>query len=94
MLEGKEGDYDGKEKLGEALLPIWEAEGPASVHLTLNPVISATRENPNEAVATSILVILSLGTTISIRTVSNIVQHVTKVGDVWLIKRRAVVNNQ
>jgi len=93
LLEGKEGNYEGKKKLRESVGPIWNSEGPVSMHLTLNPVVSALEGHPDEAVADSTLVILSVGTAISIRSVSNIVQHVAKVGDTWLIKRRTVVSN-
>jgi hypothetical protein len=91
-LEGNKGDYHGKEALRQTVMPVWKSEGPASVHLTLNSVVSPVAESSDEAIATSTLVILSLGPPISIYNVSNIVQHVTKEGNVWLIRRRSVQN--
>jgi hypothetical protein len=41
VLEGDMGTLVGQDALRRGLLPIWEREGPATLHLALNPLIDA-----------------------------------------------------
>jgi ketosteroid isomerase-like protein len=96
VLEGAKGEHRGRTALAEAVGPIWASEGAATAHLTLNAVIDAVDGQPDQATATSTLVILdtasTVGTTptIAIRTTSTIVQQVVKIGQTWQIARRSV----
>jgi ketosteroid isomerase-like protein len=90
VLDGVKGEHRGKELLRQSLGPIWQAEGAASVHLTLNAVIDPVDEGPMRAVATSTLLILQGASPVSIQSVSTIVQHLVKVDTDWRIERRTV----
>jgi hypothetical protein len=90
VLDGDEGEHRGKEQLRQSVGPIWKAEGPASVHLTLNAVIDPVDAQPDRVVATSTLMILHEASPISIQSVSTIIQHLVKVGTDWRIERRTV----
>lgn len=92
ILEGSKGNHKGKDAVRRSLLPIWQSEGPITAHLTLNAVISPIEGRPDEATVMSTLVILNIGPTISVHSVSNIIQHVVKQRDTWLIKRRSVLD--
>ena len=46
VLDGTQGRHDGREELRASVGPIWAAEGPATVHLTLNPVIEPGLMDP------------------------------------------------
>jgi len=70
--------------------PIWAAEGAASSHLTLNAIVEPVAGHPDQAVATSTLVIVVAGTPPVIRTIVPIPQHLVKVDGRWLIRRRSV----
>ena len=39
VLDGTQGTYAGRAALRQSVGPVWAAEGPVSLHLTLNPVI-------------------------------------------------------
>ena len=39
VLDGTQGRHAGRDALRAAVGPVWAAEGPATLHLTLNPVI-------------------------------------------------------
>ena len=41
VLDGSQGRHAGKAGMRSSVGPIWAAEGPATLHLTLNPVIDA-----------------------------------------------------
>jgi ketosteroid isomerase-like protein len=96
VLDGAKGEHRGRAALAESVGPIWAAEGAATAHLTLNAVIDAVDGQPDQATATSTLVILDTAptvgtpTTIAIRTTSTIVQQVVKIGQTWQIARRSV----
>ncbi len=94
VLDGAEGEYRGKEALFQAVGPIWAAEGAATVHLTLNAVIEPVAGRPEEATATSTLVIVTTASPPAIRTVTRIVQHLVKVEGHWRISRRSVAGGQ
>jgi hypothetical protein len=56
VLDGSQGRHPGA-ALRSSVGPIWAAEGPATLHLTLNPVVDPG-EGPDEAVVSSILLIV------------------------------------
>jgi hypothetical protein len=88
MLDGSQGVHPAAE-LPSAVGPIWAAEGPATLHLTLNPVIDPGA-GPDEAVVSSILLIVDPATPITIRTAAAITQTVRRTGGTWRITRRTV----
>ena len=94
VLDGAEGEHRGKESLLQAVGPIWASEGAATVHLTLNAVIAPVAGRPEEATATSTLVIVTTTSPPAIRTVTRIVQHLVKVEGRWRISRRSVAGAQ
>ena len=65
------------------------AEGPATLHLTLNPVVDPG-DGPDEAVVQSILLIVDPAQPITIRTAAAITQTVRRHGGTWRISRRSV----
>ena len=88
MLDGSQGVHPAAE-LPSAVGPIWAAEGPATLHLTLNPVIDPGA-GPDEAVVSSILLIVDPATPVTIRTAAAITQTVRRTGGTWRITRRTV----
>lgn len=90
VLEGNEGNYNGKEQVRQSVMPIWQHEGQSSIHLTLNAEIHPINDRQDEAIATSTLLILAVGSTTTIYNVSNITQHVIKKESTWLIKKRSI----
>jgi hypothetical protein len=87
VLDGAQGVHPAAD-LRSAVGPIWAAEGPATLHLTLNPVIDPV--GPDEAVVSSILLIVGPGTPITIRTAASITQRVRRTSGTWRITRRTV----
>jgi hypothetical protein len=88
VLDGTQGRHPAAE-LRSSVGPIWAAEGTATLHLTLNPVIDpGTR--PDEAVISSILLIVDPVPPITIRTAASITQTVHRAGGSWRITRRTV----
>ncbi len=90
VLDGGMGEHRGKDTLRQSVGPIWEAEGEMSVHLTLNAVVREIEGQPDQAVATSVLLILAGEPATSINSVSSIVQHLVKKGTDWRIEHRSV----
>ena len=88
VLDGSQGVHPAA-ALRSAVGPIWAAEGPATLHLTLNPVIGPGAD-PGEAVVSSILLIVDPATPITIRTAAAITQTVRRTGGTWRITRRTV----
>lgn len=88
VLDGAQGVHPAAE-LRSAVGPIWAAEGPVTLHLTLNPVIDAAAD-PDEAVVHSVLLIVDPATPIAIRTTAGITQTVRRSGGTWRISRRTV----
>jgi ketosteroid isomerase-like protein len=87
VLDGTQGTHPAA-RLRDAVGPIWAAEGRASLHLTLNPVI-APGHSADEAVVTSILLIVDPAAA-AIRTTAAITQTVRRTGGTWRIARRTV----
>ena len=88
VLDGAQGTHPAA-GLRDAVRPIWAAEGPATLHLTLNPVIGPGR-SADEAVVTSILLIVDPAGCPAIRTTAAITQTVRRTGSTWRIARRTV----
>jgi hypothetical protein len=88
VLDGAQGVHPAAE-LRSAVGPIWAAEGPATLHLTLNPVIEPGA-SPDEAVVSSVLLIVDPAAPITIRTAAQITQRVRRDGGTWRITRRTV----
>lgn len=88
VLDGTQGTHPAA-GLRDAVGPIWAAEGPATLHLTLNPVITPGR-SANEAVVTSILLIVDPAAPAAIRATAAITQTVRRTADSWRIARRTV----
>ena len=59
VLDGTQGRHAGQAALRAAVGPVWAAEGPATLHLTLNPVIEPGPAD--HAVARSVLLIIDPG---------------------------------
>jgi uncharacterized protein (TIGR02246 family) len=87
VLDGAQGDHAGREALRAAVGPVWASEGPATLHLTLNPVVE---EDGDQAVVRSVLMIVSPAPAPEIRTVAAITQHLRREAAGWLIARRTV----
>jgi SnoaL-like protein len=88
VLDGAQGVHPAA-GLRAAVGPIWSAEGPATLHLTLNPVIEAGA-SPDAATVSSVLLIVEPEAPITIRTAATIIQTVQRTNDGWRISRRTV----
>jgi ketosteroid isomerase-like protein len=88
VLDGSQGTHPAA-VLRSSVGPIWAAQGPATLHLTLNPVIDPG-DAPDEAVVHSILLIVSPAQPIAIRTAAAITQTLRRTGDTWRISNRTV----
>jgi hypothetical protein len=89
VLDGTQGRHAGREALRAAVGPVWAAEGPATLHLTLNPVIDPG-PSAGQAVVRSVLLIIDPAAPPAIRTAAAITQELRRVGESWLITRRTV----
>ena len=88
VLDGSQGVHP-VASLRSSVGRIWAAEGPATLHLTLNPVIDPGSE-PDEAVVSSILLIIDPAPPVVIRATAVIIQTVRRTGGAWRISRRTV----
>ena len=89
VLDGAQGRHAGREELRASVGPIWAAEGPATLHLTLNPVIEPGPAS-DQAVARSVLLIIALAAPPALRTAAAITQELRRTEGSWLITRRTV----
>ena len=89
VLDGTQGRHAGREALRASLAPIWAAEGPATLHLTLNPVVEPGPA-PDQAVARSVLLIIDPATPPALRTTAAITQELRRSEGSWRIARRTV----
>jgi hypothetical protein len=89
VLSGGMGEHRGRVALEGAVGPIWQAEGDTSVHLTTNAVIDPDSSGDDQAVARSVLVILTHEPAV-VHSVSNITHHLVKGPSGWLVARRTV----
>jgi len=90
VLDGAQGRHAGREALRTAVGPVWAAEGAATMHLTLNPVIEDPDEDDAEIVVRSVLLIIDPGSPAAIRGAAPITQILVQRNGLWLISRRTV----
>ena len=89
VLDGTQGQHAGRAALRASVGPIWAAEGPATLHLTLNPVVEG---DGAEAVVRSVMLILDAVPPVTIRAAAAITQRLRRDGGLWLITRRTVAD--
>jgi ketosteroid isomerase-like protein len=89
VLDGTQGRHVGREALRASVGPIWATEGPATLHLTLNPVIEPGLSG-DQAVARSVLLIIDPAAPPALRAVASITQELRRTEGSWLIIRRTV----
>jgi ketosteroid isomerase-like protein len=89
VLDGTQGQHAGRAALRASVGPIWAAEGPATLHLTLNPVID---EDGEEAVVRSVMLIIDPVPPVTIRAAAAITQRLRRDAGLWRITRRAVAD--
>jgi ketosteroid isomerase-like protein len=90
VLDGAQGVHRGKQALLQAVGPIWAGEGSATFHLLLNAVIDRVNADCDEAIATSVLLIVRQGAPPQVLHVSEITQELKRVAGNWKIARRSV----
>jgi uncharacterized protein (TIGR02246 family) len=89
VLDGTQGRHAGRQALRAAVGPVWSAEGPATLHLTLNPVIEPGASD-DQAVAQSVLLIIDPAAPPAIRTAAAITQELRRTDGSWRITSRTV----
>jgi hypothetical protein len=89
VLDGAQGRHAGRAALRAAVGPVWAAEGPATLHLTLNPIIEPG-PSYDQATVRSVLLILTPDPPPAIRTAALITQEVRRAEGSWRIARRTV----
>jgi uncharacterized protein (TIGR02246 family) len=89
VLDGTQGRHAGREALRASVGPIWAAEGPATLHLTLNPVVEPGPRD-GQAVARSVLLIIDPAQPPAIRSAAMITQELRRTAGSWRIVRRTV----
>jgi uncharacterized protein (TIGR02246 family) len=91
VLDGAQGRHAGREALQAAVGPVWAAEGPATLHLTLNPVIDELDDDRGRRVVVrSVLLIIAPGSPATIHTAAPITQILVRRNGSWNIDRRTV----
>jgi hypothetical protein len=85
VLDGDQGHHAGREALRASVGPIWAAEGKATLHLTVNPVVD---DDGPEPIARSVLLIID--PPVIIRTTTIITQTLRHSAGSWRIARRTV----
>ena len=89
MLDGTQGRHAGREALRSGVGPVWAAEGPATLHLTLNPVVEPGPSG-DQAIVRSVLLIVDLAPPPAILAAAAITQELRRAEGSWRITRRAV----
>ncbi|HXL96452.1 MAG TPA: nuclear transport factor 2 family protein [Streptosporangiaceae bacterium] len=87
VLDGTQGRHAGREALRASVGPVWAAEGPASLHLTLNPVVE---DHEQGAITRSYLLIIDPAPPFTICTAAAITQTLIQQNGQWLIASRTV----
>jgi uncharacterized protein (TIGR02246 family) len=87
VLDGSQGRHAGRAALRASVGPIWAAEGPATLHLTLNPVVEG---DGAAAVVRSVLLIVDPVAPVTIRTAAAITQRLRREAGQWRIAQRTV----
>jgi hypothetical protein len=91
VLDGAQGRHAGREALRAAVGPVWAAEGSATLHLTLNPVIEDLDDDQGRRAAVrSVLLIVVPGPPPAILTAAPITQLLVRRNGSWNISRRTV----
>ena len=90
VLDGAQGVHTGREALRQAVGPIWAGEGLATFHLLLNALIDRVNTDCDEAIATSVLLIVQQGSPPQVLRVSETTQQLRRVDGYWKIARRSV----
>jgi uncharacterized protein (TIGR02246 family) len=89
VLDGTQGRHAGRDALRAAVGPVWAAEGPATLHLTLNPVIGPGPSS-DQATVRSVLLIIDATTPPALRAAAAITQYLHRTDGTWRITRRTV----
>jgi uncharacterized protein (TIGR02246 family) len=89
VLDGTQGRHMGRQALRSAVGPVWAAEGPATLHLTLNPVIEPGPSG-DQATVRSVLLIIDPAAPPALRTAAAITQELRRTEGSWRIARRTV----
>jgi uncharacterized protein (TIGR02246 family) len=89
VLDGTQGRHAGRQALRAAVGPVWAAEGPATLHLTLNPVVEAGSSD-DQAVVRSVLLIIDPAAPPALRAAAAITQELRRADGTWRITRRTV----
>jgi hypothetical protein len=89
LLDGTQGRHAGRQALRAAVGPVWAAEGPATLHLTLNPVVEPGPFD-DQAVVRSVLLIIDPAAPPALRAAAAITQELRRAGGTWRITRRTV----
>jgi ketosteroid isomerase-like protein len=89
VLDGAQGRYAGRAALLAAVGPVWAAEGPDTMHLTLNAVIEPGPSG-DRAVVRSMLLIIDSAAPFAIRAAAAITQELRRADGSWRIARRTV----
>jgi uncharacterized protein (TIGR02246 family) len=89
VLDGTQGRHVGREALRSGVGPVWSAEGPATLHLTLNPVVEPGPSGDQAAVR-SVLLIIDPAAPPTIRAAAAITQELRRAEGSWRITRRTV----
>ena len=90
-LDGTQGRHAGRAALRAAVGPVWAAEGPATLHLTLNPVIEPGPSG-DQATVRSVLLIIDTAAPPALRAAAAITQELRRAGGTWRITRRTVAS--
>lgn len=83
------GLHAGRQALRSAVGPVWAAEGPATLHLTLNPVVEPGPSD-DQATVRSVLLIIDPAAPPALRTAAAITQELRRTEGSWRITRRTV----
>ncbi len=89
VLDGTQGRHAGRQALRAAVGPVWAAEGPATLHLTLNPVVEPGPSG-DQATVRSVLLIIDPAAPPALRTAAAITQELRRTEGSWRITRRTV----
>jgi uncharacterized protein (TIGR02246 family) len=91
VLDGAQGRHAGRQALRAAVGPVWAAEGPATLHLTLNPVIEPGPSD-DQATVRSVLLIIDPSAPPALLRAAAITQELRRAEGFWLITRRTVAS--
>jgi uncharacterized protein (TIGR02246 family) len=89
VLDGTQGRHAGREALRSGVGPVWAAEGPATLHLTLNPVVEPGPSG-DQATVRSVLLIVDPDPPPAILAAAAITQELRRTEGSWRITRRTV----